>query len=154
MDMATLLIGPAGKVPVDSAAKNGLTALHVAAQQNLVALAQLLVDNACAVDPRTNVSHLFFGERGEVTPTPPQKCTVFPKTAGQIVCFKSFFFCRCNDLLIDRGNILLMVSKLRKLFVTRQSKGCKFMPKCTEVRLLAGLCADPLRGRLSAPQAP
>ena len=88
----------------------------------------------------------FFGERGEVTPTPPQKCTVFPKTAGQIVCFKSFFFCRCNDLLIDRGNILLMDSKLRKLFVTRQSKGCKFMPKCTEVRLLAGLCADPLGG--------
>ena len=79
MDMATLLIGPAGKVPVDSAAKNGLTALHVAAQQNLVALAQLLVDHACTVDPRTNVSHLFFGGRGEVTPTPSPKMYSFPQ---------------------------------------------------------------------------
>jgi len=143
--MATLLIGPAGKVPVDSAAKNGLTALHVAAQQNLVALAQLLVDNACAVDPRTNVSHLFSG-RGGSYPHPFPKMYSFPQNGRPNCVLQIVFFCRCNDLLIDRGNILLMDSKLRKLFVTRQSKGCKFMPKCTEVRLLAGLCADPLGG--------
>ena len=32
-----------------------------------------------------------------------------------------------------------------KLFVIKQSKRCKFMPKCTKIRVAAGLRSDPLR---------
>ena len=31
-----------------------------------------------------------------------------------------------------------------KLFVIKQSKRCKFMPKCTKIRVAAGLRSDPL----------
>jgi len=91
VDMATLLIGPAGKVPVDSAAKNGLTALHVAAQQNHVALAQLLVDHACTVDPRTNVSHLFSGRGGKLPPPLPKNVQFSPKRQAKLCASNRFF---------------------------------------------------------------
>ena len=47
-----------------------------------------------------------------------------PSKDCQIVCSKSFFGWD-NELQIYRGNFLLMDSKYRKLFVTKQSKGCK-----------------------------
>ena len=38
----------------------------------------------------------------------------------------------------------LMDNKHSKLFVMKQSKRCKFMPKCTKIRLAAGLRPDSL----------
>ena len=40
-----------------------------------------------------------------------------------------------------------MDNKHRKLFIIKQSKGCKSMPKCTKMRVAAGLRSD-LRGEL------
>jgi len=37
-----------------------------------------------------------------------------------------------------------MDNKHWELFVSEQSKGCKFMPKCSKIRLAAGLRGDPL----------
>ena len=46
-----------------------------------------------------------------------------------------------NELQIGlyHGILLLMDSKHRKLFVIKQLERCKFMPKCTKIRLAAGL---------------
>jgi len=84
--MAALLIGPAGKAPIDSQAKNGLTALHLAAQENHVALAQVLVDNSCAIDPLSKVVHLF--ERDSL---PPQKNVQSPQMAAKLCALNRFF---------------------------------------------------------------
>ena len=40
-----------------------------------------------------------------------------------------------------------MDNKHGKIFVIKQSKGCKFMPKCTKICFAAGLCPD-LLGQL------
>jgi len=53
-----------------------------------------------------------------------------------------------NMLQICDRNILLMDNKRRILFVIKQSKGCKFMPKCNKIRLAAG---DPLGDALPRP---
>ena len=53
-----------------------------------------------------------------------------------------------NMLQICDRNILLMDNKRRILFVIKQSKGCKFMPKCNKIRLAAG---DPLVDVLPRP---
>ena len=54
------------------------------------------------------------------------------------------------------GNILLMDNKHRKLFVIKQSKGCKFMSIyiCTKIRLAAGLRPNPLEELMCSPGAP
>ena len=46
-----------------------------------------------------------------------------------------------------------MDNKHRKLVVMKQSKGCKFTPKCIKIRLAAGLRADPL-GELTRSSRP
>jgi len=51
--MTALLLG--NKVSVDCHAKNGLTALHLAAQEDHVDVARVLVDNSCTIDPHTKV---------------------------------------------------------------------------------------------------
>ena len=58
----------------------------------------------------------------------PQKTYNSPSNGCQIVCSKSFFH-RDSELQIYHGNFLLMDNKLRKLFVIKQSKWRKFMPK-------------------------
>ena len=45
------------------------------------------------------------------------------------LCALNLFFGRDNELQIYHGNLLLMDNKQRKLFVIKQSKGCKVMPK-------------------------
>jgi len=55
VEMLALLLGPAGKVPVNSQAYNGLSALHLAAQEDHLALAQVLVDHSCTIDLQTKV---------------------------------------------------------------------------------------------------
>jgi len=60
--------------------------------------------------------------------SPPPKKTYNPPNGWQIVYSKSFFR-RGKELQIYHGNSLLMDNKHRKLFVTKQSKGCRFMPK-------------------------
>ena len=60
VEMLALLLGPAGKVPVNSQAHNGLSALHLAAQEDHLALAQVLVDHSCTIDLQTKVSLSAF----------------------------------------------------------------------------------------------
>jgi len=60
---------------------------------------------------------------------PPQKNLQFPPIGCRIVCSESFLFGRDNESQIYHGNFLLMDNKHRKLFVIKQSKGCRFMHK-------------------------
>jgi len=46
-----------------------------------------------------------------------------------------------------------MDSKRRKLFLIKQSKRCRFMPKMHKIRLAAGLSPDPL-GAHKLPKTP
>ena len=66
---------------------------------------------------------------------PPKKLTV-PSNGCQVVCSK-IFFCWRSELQIDHVEVLLVDNKHRKLFVVKQSKGCKFMSKCSIIRLAA-----------------
>jgi len=54
--MLALLLGPAGNVDVNSQAKNGLTVLHLAAQENHLPIAQVLLQHSCTIDLQTKVS--------------------------------------------------------------------------------------------------
>ena len=58
---------------------------------------------------------------------PPQKNLQSHQTAAKL-CAQNLF-CQDNELQIYHGNFLLMYNKHRKLFVIKQSKGCRFMPK-------------------------
>jgi len=85
---------------------------------------------------------------------PPKKNLQSPQTAAQIVSSMNLFSSRDNDLQIYHGNFLLMDNKHRKLFVIKQSKGCKSVPKmhqnfrrsCSARTRWGSLCArfDPL----------
>ena len=44
-----------------------------------------------------------------------------------------------------------MDNKHRNLFVIEQRKGCKFMPKCSKITLVAGFCPDPLGQLMCSP---
>jgi len=70
----------------------------------------------------------FFGGGGDSPP--PKNYTIYFPIGCQIVCCK-FFFGRGIELQTYHGNVL-MDNKHRKLFVNKQSKGCKFTPKCTK----------------------
>jgi len=58
--MLSLLLGPAGNVKVNSQAINGLTALHLAAQENHLPIAHVLLDHSCIIDPQTKVIYPTF----------------------------------------------------------------------------------------------
>ena len=60
--------------------------------------------------------------------SPPKKTYNSPTTAAKL-CALNLFFGRDNELQIYHGNFLLLDNKHRKLFVIKQSKGGKFMPK-------------------------
>jgi len=92
--------------------------------------------------------HLFWWEGY----SPPKNIPFHPPTGCQIVCCKSFCS-RGSESQIYHGNFLLMDSKHRKLFVIKQSKGCRFMSKkCTKIHLAAGLCPDPLGELMRSPR--
>jgi len=59
----------------------------------------------------------------------------------QVSCKRSVSY---NLHIKYHGNILSVDNKHGKLFVMKQSEGCTFMPKCTKMRLAAGLLPDPL----------
>jgi len=63
--------------------------------------------------PTVFSGHLFW--RGGGIPPPPKGLTVSPKD-WQIVCSKSFFGGRDNELPLYHGNFLLSDNKHRKLF--------------------------------------
>ena len=66
-----------------------------------------------------------------------------------------FFFSRDNELQTHHGNFLLMDNKHRKLFVIKQSKGCKFVPKMHQNRpTFGGLRPDQLRQHNALPKYP
>ena len=78
---------------------------------------------------------------------PPPSNYNFPQMAGKL-CALNLFFGRDNELQIYHGNFLLMDNKHRKLFVIKQSKVCKFMPKVHQNTLggrarWGSLCAPP-----------
>jgi len=58
---------------------------------------------------------------------PPLKLTIFPQTATTLCALNLFGW--GSDLQIYHGNILLMGNKHRKLFINKQSKVCKFVPR-------------------------
>jgi len=58
----------------------------------------------------------------------PKKLTIPVQTAAKLGRLHLLFY-RGNDLQMYNGNILLMDNKHRKLFVSKQSKGCEFVPK-------------------------
>jgi len=66
--------------------------------------------------------HLFVGWG-----TP--KLTIPSKRLTNCTCALNLFFGRHNELQPYHEHFLLMDNKHRKLFVIKQSKGCKFMPK-------------------------
>jgi len=68
------------------------------------------------------------------SPPPKKKNLQFPHAPNgcRIVCSKSFFFGRDNELQTYHGNFLLTDSKHRKLIAIKQSERCKFMPKRTK----------------------
>jgi len=66
--------------------------------------------------------YLFKG-----VPLPPKKLTILPKTVGKL-CVLDLFW-PGQRIKIYQGNFLLTDNKHRKLFVTKESKWCKFMPK-------------------------
>jgi len=58
------------------------------------------------------------------------------------LCALNLFFDRDKELQIYHGNFLLMDNKHRKLFVIKQTKGRKFMPKMHQNLSAAGLHPD------------
>jgi len=84
---------------------------------------------------------------------PPQKKLTIPPNGCRIVCSESFLFGRDNESQIYHGNFLLMDNKHWKLFVIKQSKGCRFMHKM--YRNTSGGRAPPApAGRAYAPPRP
>ena len=71
-----------------------------------------------------------------------------PPTAAKL-CALNLFFRPDNELQICHGNFLLMDNKRRKLFVIRQSKGCKFLPKMRQNTL-----AHTRQGAYALPRSP
>ena len=65
---------------------------------------------------------------GAGIPPPQKKIIISFKTAAKL-CALDLFFDQDSELQIYHGNFLLMHNKHRKLFVIKQPKGCKFMPK-------------------------
>ena len=73
----------------------------------------------------------------------------FPQVAAKSCAVNLFQL--GHELQIYHGNFLLMDNKHMKLFTIKQSKGCRFVPKCSGIRLAAGsalthwagLCAPP-----------
>jgi len=86
---------------------------------------------------------IFFG--GE-SPRSPKKLTI-PQTAAKLCAINIFFSDGAKELQIYHGNFLLMDNEHRKLFVTKQSKGCKFIPEIAPKYILV---AGSARSRLGA----
>ena len=88
-------------------------------------------------------SFFFGGGESPRLTIPPNGCQL---------CALSLFFGRDTELQIYHRNFLLIGNKHRKLFVIKQSKGCKFMPvNCTNIGLAAGLHPDPLGELMCSP---
>ena len=86
---------------------------------------------------------------GENLP-PTKKLTVPPLNGYQIECSKSFD--RDSELQIYHGYFLLTDNKHWKLFVIKQSNGCKFMPKRTKIpKLAVGLYINILALEMASP---
>jgi len=63
-----------------------------------------------------------------------------------------FFFGRDNELQTHRGNFLFTDNKHRNLFVIKQSKRCKFVPKMRQNALGGRAPRGPTRGAYALPQ--
>jgi len=87
-------------------------------------------------------------------PPSPQKTYNFPQTAAKLCALNALnlFFNRGNDLQTYHGNFLLMDNEHRKLFVTKQSKGCKFMPKMHQDTFGGHAPPGPAGGAYALPQ--
>jgi len=105
--------------------------------------------NPVSIHCLLQASFLFAG--GESLPQ--KNLTIPPKQLPN--CALNLFFDRDNQLQIYHGNILLMDSKRRKLFVIKQPNGTNLCLKCTQIRLAGGGSARPRGGGAYAlPQTP
>jgi len=94
--------------------------------------------------------HLFLGGGGN----PPQKNLQFPPQTAAKLCALNIFFRPGQRITNISQNFLLMDNKHRKLFVTKQSKGCKFMPKMHQNTFGSRAPPEPAGGAYALPQVP
>ena len=94
---------------------------------------------------------IFFFGGGRRIPPPKKKTYSPPPNSCRIVCSKSFFD-GDSELKIYPGNFLLMDNKHRKLYVIKQSKGCKFMPKMQQNTFGGRAPSGPAGGAYVLPQ--
>jgi len=85
-------------------------------------------------------------------PILPEELTIPPKKAGKL-CALNLFFDQAIELPIYYGNYLLTDNKFRKLFITKQSKGCKFMPKMHQNTFGGRTPSGPTGGAYALPRS-
>ena len=93
--------------------------------------------------------HIFTGGGN-----PPKKTLTIPpstQTDGKL-CALNLFFSRNNELPIYHGNFLLTDNKHRKLFVIKQSKGCKLMTEMHQTTFGGRAPPGPAEGAYALPQ--
>jgi len=93
----------------------------------------------------------FLG--GGENPPPSKKLTIPPQTAAKL-CALNIFFRLGQRITNISQNFLLMENKHRKLFVTKQSKGCKFMPKMHQNTFGSRAPPEPAGGAYALPRSP
>jgi len=93
---------------------------------------------------------IFFCVGGEF---PPSKNLQFrpPPNGCQIVCSKSFSQ-PDNELQLYHGNMLLIDNKNRKLFVIKQSRECRFVPKMHQNTFSGRAPPGPVGGAYTLPK--
>jgi len=93
---------------------------------------------------------IFFLGGGK---SPPKKLTNPPQTAAKM-CALNIFFRPGQRITTISQNFLLMDNKHRKLFVTKQSKGCKFMPKMHQNTFGSRAPPEPAGELMCSPRSP
>ena len=96
--------------------------------------------------------HLFGGRQ---IPPPQKKNVQSPhsQTAAKLFA-QHLFFGQDNELQIFHGNFLLTDTKHWKLFVIKQSEGCRCMPKMHQSTFSGRALSGPAGGAYTLHQAP
>jgi len=101
---------------------------------------------------RTQCSFQTSYSSGGIRPH-PKKLTIPVQTAAKLGRLHLLFY-RGNKLQMYNGNILLMDNKHGKLFVSKQSKGCEFVPKMHQNTFRGRAAPGPAVGVYALPRPP